>query len=74
MAEPVAESRPTRSSRINLRATLARLAVDLDYRGQDFGWELLRDALVRSVQLGESIGAAAVLVHCQDDQARRFYL
>lgn len=53
---------------------LARLAVDLDYRDRGFGWGLLRDALMRSVQLSESIGAVTVLVHCRDNAARRFYL
>ncbi|MBX3195850.1 MAG: GNAT family N-acetyltransferase [Microbacteriaceae bacterium] len=53
---------------------LARLAVDVQYSGQGLGWELLRDALLRSVGLSESIGAVAVLVHCRDDSARRFYL
>lgn len=53
---------------------LARLAVDRAYAHRQIGWELLRDALLRSVQLSESIGAAAVLVHCRDDTARRFYL
>ncbi|WP_029145233.1 GNAT family N-acetyltransferase [Microbacterium luticocti] len=53
---------------------LARLAVDASYHGQGLGWELLRDALLRAVQLSRSIGAAAVLVHCRDDAARAFYL
>lgn len=53
---------------------LARLAVDTAYKGQGLGWELLRDALLRSVQLSSSIGAAAVLVHCRDEAARAFCL
>jgi len=53
---------------------LARLAVDKRFAGQGLGWELLRDALLRSVGLSESIGAAAVLVHCRDESARAFYL
>lgn len=53
---------------------LARLAVDRRLAGQGLGWELLRDALLRSVRLSDSIGAAAVLVHCRDEQARAFYL
>ncbi|MDN5765560.1 MAG: GNAT family N-acetyltransferase [Humibacillus sp.] len=53
---------------------LARLAVDRRWQSDGWGAELLRDALVRSVGLSESIGAAAVLVHCRDDAARRFYL
>lgn len=53
---------------------LARLAVDVARQGEGLGWELLRDALLRSVQLSRGIGAAAVLVHCRDDAAKEFYL
>ena len=53
---------------------LARLAVDKAAQGEGLGWELLRDALLRSVSLSESIGAAAVLVHCRDEEAKAFYL
>lgn len=53
---------------------LARLAVDRQWQGDGWGAELLRDALIRSVGLSESIGAAAVLVHCRDEAARDFYL
>ena len=53
---------------------LARLAVDSMCQGQGLGWELLRDALLRSVQLSRSIGAAALLVHCRDEVAKEFYL
>lgn len=53
---------------------LARLAVDKSCHGQGLGWELLRDALLRSVSLSESIGAAAVMIHCRDEDAKAFYL
>ena len=53
---------------------LARLAVDASHQGEGLGWELLRDALLRSVLLSRSIGAAAVLVHCRDEAAKEFYL
>lgn len=68
--EPLAKNRPSQIPCI----LLARLAVDSEYAGQGLGWELLRDALLRSMHLSESIGAAAVLIHCRDDNARRFYL
>lgn len=68
--EPLQKGRPSQIPCI----LLARLAVDEQYGGQGLGWELLRDALLRSVRLSESIGAAAILVHCRDDQARAFYL
>jgi GNAT superfamily N-acetyltransferase len=53
---------------------LARLAVDRSCQGAGLGWELLRDALLRAVRLSDSIGAAAVLIHCRDDKAKEFYL
>ncbi|WP_308466293.1 GNAT family N-acetyltransferase [Rathayibacter soli] len=67
--EPIAKRRPSQIPCI----LLARLAIDESYANQGLGWELLRDALLRSVQLSESIGAAAVLVHCRDESARAFY-
>jgi GNAT superfamily N-acetyltransferase len=53
---------------------LARLAVSDTYQRQGIGANLLRDALLRAVQLSDVIGAAAVLVHCRDDSAKSFYL
>lgn len=53
---------------------LARLAVDQEFRGHGVGAALLRDALLRAVHLSESIGAAGILIHCRDEEARRFYL
>jgi hypothetical protein len=44
------------------------------WQGMGLGRLLLRDALARSALLSQSIGAAAVLVHCRDDQAKSFYL
>lgn len=53
---------------------LARLAVDLRAQKKGIGAALLRDALERSFALSESVGAAALLIHCRDDRARDFYL
>lgn len=53
---------------------LARLAVDVEWQGAGLGWGLLRDALLRFLQLSESVAAPALLVHARDDAARRFYL
>jgi predicted N-acetyltransferase YhbS len=52
---------------------LARLAVDIRYQGQKIGQGLLKDALLRTVQLAEQAGIRAILVHAKDSQARRFY-
>ncbi|MDH6238174.1 GNAT family N-acetyltransferase [Cryobacterium sp. CG_9.6] len=51
---------------------IARLAVDLRYAGQGVGAGLLEDALRRSLQVSESVGAMAVLIHARDEVARSF--
>lgn len=53
---------------------LARLAVDVTVAGRGVGAGLLRDALERSAMLSESLGAAALLIHARDEDARAFYL
>jgi GNAT superfamily N-acetyltransferase len=52
---------------------LARLAVDKEFAGQGLGQALLKDALNRSLQVTEQIGARAVLVHAKDPEAREWY-
>ncbi|TFC92601.1 GNAT family N-acetyltransferase [Cryobacterium sp. TMT4-31] len=52
---------------------IARLAVDSSYSGQGIGAALLEDALRRSLQISESVGAMAVLIHARDSDARSFY-
>ncbi len=52
---------------------LARLAVDLSIRGKGVGPALLKDALLRTAQAAETIGARALLVHAKDDEAGAFY-
>lgn len=52
---------------------LARLAVDVRLQGKGFGSALLKDALLRAAQAADTIGARALLVHAQDDQAKAFY-
>lgn len=68
--EPLQRGRPNQVPCI----LLARLAVDQRFKGEGLGWELLRDALLRGLQLSGSIGAAAILVHCRDEAAKAFYL
>ncbi len=51
---------------------LARLAVDASIHGKGVG-SLLKDALLRTAQAAETIGARALLVHAKDDEARAFY-
>ena len=52
---------------------LGRLAVDLQFACRGFGKGLLKDALLRSLNVSESVGARAILVHAIDDEARGFY-
>lgn len=66
----LAKGRPTELPCI----LLARLAVDRRVQGQGVGAALLRDAIERSHQVSESVGAAALLIHCRDEDARSFYL
>jgi predicted N-acetyltransferase YhbS len=52
---------------------LSRLAVDLKERGTGLGKNLLRDAILRSIEASEIIGVRALLVHALPDNARAFY-
>ena len=53
---------------------LARLAVDERAQGRGVGAALLKDAIERCYRLSREVGAAALIVHCRDEQARAFYL
>lgn len=53
---------------------LARLAVDRTAQGQGIGAALLRHAIETAYHASQSVGAAALLIHCRDDAARDFYL
>lgn len=53
---------------------LARLAVDVSVTGRGLGAWLLRDAMLRTLAAGETVGVRALLVHALDEHARRFYL
>jgi len=52
---------------------LARLAVDQRVAGLGVGAALLRDALLRAHHVSQSVGAAALLIHCRDETARELY-
>ena len=53
---------------------LGRLAIDSRYHNQGIGSALLRDALLRAVQVAGDAGVFAILVHALSEPARRFYL
>lgn len=52
---------------------LARLAIDKNQKGNGFGKNLLRDALLRAVRASEIAGLRAFLVHAKDEAAKAFY-
>lgn len=49
------------------------LAVDLSWQRHGIGAALLRDALLRTIQVSEIAGVKALLVHAISDQAVEFY-
>jgi GNAT superfamily N-acetyltransferase len=53
---------------------LGRLAVDKRYHNQGIGQALLRDAMLRAVNVAGEAGVFAVLVHALTDSAKQFYL
>jgi len=53
---------------------LGRLAVDKRYHNQGIGQALLRDAMLRAVNVAGNAGVFALLVHALSDQAKQFYL
>ncbi len=53
---------------------LGRLAVDTQYQGQRLGGALLKDSMLRTLSIAQSIGVRAMLVHAISEEAKRFYL
>ena len=53
---------------------LGRLAVDKRYHNQGIGQALLRDAMLRAVNVSGDAGVFAILVHALSDPAKQFYL
>lgn len=53
---------------------LGRLAIDKKYHNQGLGSALLRDAMIRAVNVASDAGVFAILVHALSEQAKRFYL
>lgn len=52
---------------------LARLAVSIDVQGQGLGDDLIRDAVLRTIQASDIAGVRALVVHAKGDDARSFY-
>jgi len=53
---------------------LGRLAIDRRYQNQGLGRALLRDAVLRTCQVADIAGVAALLVQALSEEGRRFYL
>lgn len=53
---------------------LGRLAIDKKYHNQGLGKALLRDAMIRSINIASNAGVFAILVHALSEQAKKFYL
>ncbi len=52
---------------------LGRLAVDCNWQGKNIGRGLLKDALARSINVSEQVGARVLIVHVLNDKAEAFY-
>ncbi len=52
---------------------LARLAVDARHQGKGLGRALLKDALLRTVQVADIASLRCLLVHAKDDTAKGWY-
>jgi GNAT superfamily N-acetyltransferase len=52
---------------------LGRLAIDANYHNQGLGSALLRDAMLRAVNVAHDAGVFAILVHALSEPAKQFY-
>ncbi|MBI4933154.1 MAG: GNAT family N-acetyltransferase [Actinobacteria bacterium] len=55
-------------------ALLARLAVHTDHGGRGLGSALLRDVVLRLLDLDPTIGCRGLLIHAESEAARAWYL
>ena len=53
---------------------LARLAVDQKFQGQGIGSALLRDAVIRGINISQEVAFRAIVTHPIDDEAADFYM
>jgi GNAT superfamily N-acetyltransferase len=53
---------------------LGRLAIDREFQRAKLGPALLRDALLRTLQVSSIVGIRAVLLHTISEEAKQFYL
>lgn len=53
---------------------LGRLAVDKNWHGQGIGSGMLKEALIKTVEVSEVVGVRALLVHATSEEAKQFYI
>jgi predicted N-acetyltransferase YhbS len=53
---------------------LGRLAVDLRWQGKRIGQGLLKDAVLRTLNVSKKAGISAIVVHAISESAKAFYL
>ena len=53
---------------------LGRLAIDSHYQGQRLGVALLKDVMLRTLNISRELGVRALMVHAISIEARDFYL
>jgi GNAT superfamily N-acetyltransferase len=52
---------------------LARLGIHLGEQGRGLGRALMKEVLLRTSEAADTIGARALLIHAESEQARSFY-
>jgi predicted GNAT family N-acyltransferase len=52
---------------------IGRLAVDQAFKGNGLGASLLKDALLKGIEVSQIVGARAIIVDALDEDAERFY-
>jgi N-acetylglutamate synthase-like GNAT family acetyltransferase len=52
---------------------IGRLAVDINWQDKKIGYALVRDAVLRTLQVSEIAGIRAILVHALTERAKQFY-
>ncbi len=52
---------------------IGRLAIDRRWQGKNLGRALLRDAILRTLQVAQIAGIRAILVHAISAEAKQFY-
>jgi GNAT superfamily N-acetyltransferase len=52
---------------------LARMAVEQRHKGKGLGAALLKQFMLKALELAQSVGVRVLLIHAKDDEAKTFY-